>query len=49
MKNIFNVVKGSKRVVITMGENISIVISWKKHYSFKIVRENNVILEIKLK
>lgn len=49
MKNIFNVVKGSKRVVITMGENISIVVSWKKSYVFKIVREKETIMEVKIK
>lgn len=48
MKNILNVTKWSKRVVITIG-SIAIVVSWKKNYSLKVVRENEVVLEIKLK
>lgn len=48
MENLLNVAKGTKRVVITIGD-IAIVISWKRNYSFKVIRENNIIMEAKLK
>lgn len=48
MKNILNVTKWSKRVVITIG-SIAIVISWKKNYSLKVIRENDVVIEVKIK